>query len=455
MAALKIPSRRLFLRHALCASAAFGAPFAVRPGRAQAAAPLNLLTVFVPDGVVPGLWYPKGGETGFSLGEMSDPLVPVQEHCVFFQGLSMYGGEPSHPGGTRKVLTATGPQSLDVVVGQKLKGAAPFESIQLGVASNFENGSGTVSFVGPGQEAKPDDNPLNAFKRLFGQEAPGGGGGTPGSMGGADVDLLQKQKKSILDVVAADLQALQNKLGSAERNRLDRHLQSVRDVEARLAGLGMPPGGGGGIAACDPMAFNQGGYRNDMAYYPQTYHKVENFETVGQLQTDLAVLALACGLTRAVTIMWSHAVSPTKIASIGGTIGNHDASHYGTNPQSTTGRQYVANRRWFMGRFAGLVQTLKATPYGDGTLLDHTVVLLCSDINDGDLHDHRSLPFVVAGGARAGIRGGRFLDYTGKGQGGQNETHAKLLVSIARALGDPVDTFGYTAMGSGGLAGFV
>ena len=167
---------------------------------------------------------------------------------------------------------------------------------------------------------------------------------------------------------------------------------------------------------------------------------------------DLAVLALSCGLSRVVTLMWSHAVSPTKIPGVT-TIGNHDSSHYGTNPGSATGMQFIANRRWYMEQFAGLVQRMKATPYGDSNLLDHTVVYLCSDINDGDLHDHRSMPFVLAGGSKAGLRTGRFLDFTSKGQGGQNETHAKLLVSIARGLGDPIDSYGYTAMGTGGLAG--
>jgi hypothetical protein len=93
----------------------------------------------------------------------------------------MYAGEPTHPGGTKKVLTATAPQSLDIYLGQKLKGSLPFDSLQLGVASNFENGSGAVSFIGKGQEVKPDDNPLNVFSRLFGGAAPSNptGGGAP------------------------------------------------------------------------------------------------------------------------------------------------------------------------------------------------------------------------------------------------------------------------------------
>jgi hypothetical protein len=94
---------------------------------------------------------------------------------------------------------------------------------------------------------------------------------------------------------------------------------------------------------------------------------------------------------------------------------------------------------------------MKRTPYGDSNLLEHTVIYLNSDINDGDLHDHRQIPFVLAGGSKAGLRGGRFLDFTSQGAGGQNETHAKLLVSIARSFGVAVDSYGYTAGGTGPL----
>jgi hypothetical protein len=443
-------SRRSFLHRAIATGAALELPLLGRTRRAQAAAPLNFVSVFVPDGVVPGLWYPQGSETSFTLPTMSEPLSVIKNDCIFFEGVGMPGGEPTHPGGTKKVLTATAPQSLDVFLGQKLKGSAPFDSIQLGVATNFENGSGSFSFIGTGQEVKPDDDPLNVFNRLF------GGGALPGGTGGggmAEVDLRQKQKKSILDVMRADLTALQSRLGGAEKSRLDTHLQSLRDVEMRLNGLVMPPAGGGGapVPACDASGFNRGGYRNVDTGYPKSYHKAENFAVIGQLQTDLMVLALSCGLTHVSTLMWSHAVSPTKVPGLNGNLGNHDASHYGVNPAGANALLFVKYRRWFMERFAELVQRLKAIPYGDSNLLDHTVLFLCSDINDGDLHDHNQMPFVLAGGARAGLRGGRFLSYKGQGMGGKNETHAKLLVSIARSLGVAVDSYGYTAMGTGPL----
>jgi hypothetical protein len=463
-------SRRSFLARAIASGAALELPFIFRPGRANAAAPLNFLSIFVPDGVVPKLWYPTGSETNFTLGEMSAPLGGIKNDCIFFAGVGMPGGEPTHPGGAKKVLTATAPQSLDIFLGQRLKGSAPYDSIQLGVASNFENGSGSVSFIGTAQEVKPDDDPLNVFNRLFGDgpitPSPTPAPGVPPASGPAPApaaDLRARQKKSILDAMKGDLTALQARLGNSEKARLDLHMQSLREVEMRVNALLMPPaaapgpsappaGGGGGGAPAPRRgescgSFNPMGYQNVDSGYPKTFHKNENFALVGQLQTDLLVQALSCGLTHSASLMWSHAVSSTKIPGVG--IGNHDASHYGV--QVFPGMNYTKCRRWFMDRFAELITRMKRTPYGDGNLLEHTVVYLHSDINDGDLHDHRQIPFVLAGGSKAGLRGGRFLDYTGQGTGGANETHAKLLVSIARSLGVAVDSYGYTAGGTGPL----
>ena len=434
-------SRRNLLGSAIAAGAILDWPLL---GRARAAAPLNVIIVFVPDGIVPSLWFPTGTETSFTLPTMSQPLSAIQSDCVFLQGIAMYAGEPSHPGGTKKVITATGPQSLDVFLGQKLKGSAPFDSVQLGVASTFENGSGTISYEGPGQQVVPDDNPLNAFDRLFAGVKPSA---APMTMTGPD--LAARQRQSVLDAITGDLTSLQMKLGTTEKARLDSHLQFLRDIEAR-ATMTIAPS-----AACDVNSFNKVGFQvpaNDYDY-PKVYHKPENFLTVGQLQMDLAVLALSCNLTRVVSLMWSHAVSPTKIASLMTTLGNHDASHYGTDPMSDNARQFVLYRRWFMDRFVSLVQALKRVPSGSGTLFDNTILLMGSDIGDGDLHEQNNVPFIVAGGVNTGLRRGRYLDFTKKGMGGQNETHAKILVSIARATGVMIDSFGYTAMGTGPLPG--
>jgi hypothetical protein len=303
-------TRRSFLGRSIATGAVMDLPFLGRARPASAAPLYNVIFVFVPDGIVPSLWHAKGTETDFTLPAMSEPLNAIRNDSVFLEGITMYAGEPTHPGGTKKVITATGPQSLDVFLGGKLKGSAPFDSLQLGVQSNFENGSGSISYVGLGQELKPDDNPLNVFDRVFAGAKPGTGGGAPGG-----IDLVARQRKSILDAIRGDLTSLQAKLGAAEKSRLDIHLQSLRDVEQRATTMMITPTG----PACDVASFNKGGFvvpANDYNY-PKVYDKPENFAIVGQLQMDLTVLALSCNMTRVVTLMWSHAVSPTKIPGWG------------------------------------------------------------------------------------------------------------------------------------------
>jgi Protein of unknown function (DUF1552) len=190
--------------------------------------------------------------------------------------------------------------------------------------------------------------------------------------------------------------------------------------------------------------FDTRGFKvNPMDYYPKTYHIESNFQMMGEMQMDLMALALSCGVTRVGAIQWSHPVSPTKVPGV--TVGNHDASHMGGAP-------FTAAKVWFMQQFVYLINKLKGYQEMDGTLLDNTVVLLCTELGDGALHDHVSVPFVLVGGKNLGLATGRSLDYSKQAQG-ENQPHSKLLVSIAKAMGASIDSFGYTGHGTGGLDG--
>jgi hypothetical protein len=416
------------------------APFAQLPAlrKARAAAPKRALFVYVPDGCIPDRWHPQGSETNFTLPEMSAPLERVKQHLIFLEGLTMYAGGATHEGGIAKVLTGVSPKSIDVFLGEELGGSTAHRSLQLGVGATFQNGSGSMSFIGEGQPVNPDDDPLNAFTRVFGSVAGVGGGS-------AAAELAQRRKKSVLDASVADLEALKRKLGTTEKEKLDVHLDSLRELERRLTG-------GGGSASCDTGGFNDTGFEViETDYYPKTYHKEENFKRVGKMQMDLATLALSCGSTNVVSLMWSHAVSPTHIGETGVTTANHDASHYG-DPNSQNAKDFIKLKRWFMEQFAYLVDKLANTPDQGGSLLDNTLVLLCSELGDGNSHDHDSVPFVLAGKAGGALKPGRYLNYTGK-NGGENEPHTKLLVSVAHAMDVPIDSFGFTGKGKGGLSG--
>ena len=408
--------------------------------RARAAAAKRVLFVYVPDGCIPDRWHPTGSETAFTLSPMTEPLAPIQKHLVFLDGLTMYAGGATHEGGIAKLLTGVSPKSLDIFLGEQLGKSTPHRSLQLGVGATFEAGRPTMSFIGENQPVNPDDDPLNAFTRVFGAVA-GGGDATAQA-------AATRQRKSVLDTAVADLSALKQRLGKDEREKLDIHLESLRELEGRITGAATAARG------CSAGGFNPTGFKvSPTDYYPKTYHKEENFRLIGELQMDLAVRALSCGATNVVSLAWSHAVSPTHLRETGVTTGNHDASHY-VDPGIPNAKDFVTLKRWFMGRFVSLVQKLEARRDDGGTLLDNTLVVLVSELGDSNRHDHERVPFVLAGRAGGALKTGRYLDYRRK-NAGENEPHSKLLVSIANAVGVPIDSYGFTGKGKGPLPGLL
>jgi len=220
-------------------------------------------------------------------------------------------------------------------------------------------------------------------------------------------------------------------------------MDALREVERRMTGAGEA------LGACPTDSFNRAGFSVPPEYngYPSFENREENFEQVGQLQMDLAVLALACDVTRVVALQWSHPVSPTRMEFTGSTQRHHDASHYG-NADSETAQNFVLLQNYYAVRLAYLMNALRARPDGDGTLLDNTLIVLFSEMGDSNLHNHENMPFILAGGAGGALSTGRYLDFP-------KEPHSKLLVSIANAMDVPVTRFGFAEMGEGGLPGLL
>lgn len=435
-----IQNRRSFLR--MLGAAGVASPLALTLGRNAMAGgnDVKVMFVYVPDGVIPSLWHPTGGTTDFTLPQMTAPLEPIRDHLVFVRGCKMYAGGATHEGGVAKLLTGDGPQSLDVFLGDQIGSGTPHKSIQLGVATNFQNGSGSMSYIGPGQQVAPDDNPLSAFDRLFG-DLGGGEAPPPGP------DWAKIRSTRVIDRSLDDLNRLRTRLGTTERDKLDIHLAALQEVEAQIKGTV--------THSCDQVVWNTEGFAvSETDYYPKTWEKEEHFALVGKLQMDLAVLALSCGVTRVSSLMWSHPVSPTRVPGIGATAANHDASHYGSDLGGPLALDYIAHKRFFCEQLVYLVQRMQEIPDGDGTLLDNTILFMGTDINDGNQHDHNDMPFVLAGRAGGQLETGRSLDYRGTA-GGEDEAHSKLLVSIANMAGVPIEEFGYTGKGTGGLPGLL
>ena len=180
--------------------------------------------------------------------------------------------------------------------------------------------------------------------------------------------------------------------------------------------------------------------------YPPKIHLDEHYQTIGRLQMDLITQAFSCDMTRVASLMWSHPVSPLRVEGID--QGHHDTSHYGAT-DSQVADKFVQYKQYHMRQFRYLIENLASRTDTDGnSLLHNTVIFLCSELGDSNAHDHRNMPFILAGNAGGALQTGRYVDFGG-------DAHSKLLVSIANMMDVNIDRFGYTGHGTGGLPGLL
>lgn len=448
MSLLDRPRRRDLLKTVggLCVGGPLGA---LLPRYASAAGGVaeRVIFFYFPDGVAgssqngdPSKWHATGSETSFSLPEQTAPLEPWRDECVFFRGLSMGGTDAgSHPGGAQKLLTARdhgNGESIDQYLSRTVGSSSPWRHLYLGVQANADGASGDkhITYPTAGVPIPPEDDPRRAFELLFGT-APGGSPGTsPGTATGPAPDPVQG---SVIDTVMEDLASLRARLGTLESAKLDLHLDALRQMEQRIGGL--PPTGGVDDASCDEPSVDMTGVSDGGLYAP------ESFGDLLRAQMDLMVLAMACGMTRVGTIQASHHTSELIMSRIPGTsfhdpgfdMRSHQASHYGAShdPGNDLYTAFSAQRAWWAEQFGALIGRLAAIPEGDGTMLDHSVLVLCTEVCDGNTHSHDDMPFVLAGRAGGRISTGRLLD---RGY----RRHGDLWASVAHAMGDPIAGFG-------------
>jgi hypothetical protein len=445
------PSRRSAL--ALLGGAALAAPFynLVRPtvARASGGNAKRILFFYYPDGVPgqsqngePSAWHPTGSTFDFQLGPAAAPLERWKAKSVFFRGLSMGPTDAgSHPGGAKKLLTATdggNGESIDQYLSRTVGGSAFWRHLYLGAQATIGNASGDKHVVYPsaGQSIPPEDDPRRAFQALFGVANPGGGAPAPDPGGAVVIDPV---RASVIDKVLGDLTSLKARLGRVESARLDMHLDALREVENRLGGAQVDEGEVVAAASCQSPSIDTGGFGDATLYDPSA------FPAILKAQLDLAVLATACGLTRVVTIQASTHTSELVMSRFAGSemydpgydMRSHQASHYGAshNPQSREYNAYVQQRAWWAAQYAYLLERLDSLPDGDGTMLDSSIVVCCTEVCDGNTHLHDDMPFVVSGGACGRISTGRMLDVGYR-------RHGDLWAALATAMGQRTDSFG-------------
>ena len=375
-------------------------------------------------------------------------LQPYRDKCVFFRGLSMGADRQRQPSRRREEAAHRDrrrqrhlDRSAARVDGRR---GDPFRLLYLGAQANVNNASGDkhISYVAPGFTTPPDDDPVAAFTRVFGASGTttGGGGG-----GGGSGDRT-------LGAPAVACSTTRRPSSTALEDEARRH----REDEARPA----PRGGARGRDA-DPGARRRRWWRwrRRRARQPSidatgldasTLYAPERFPQILRAQIDLMVQAMACGLTRVGVIQASHHTSElimsrfmnTQMYDPGFDMRSHQASHYGAShdPSHREYKAFAQQVRWWVEQFAYSARAARGASRGQGTMLDHSLVLLCSEIADGNTHLHDDMPFVLAGGGGGTIRTGRLLDVGYR-------RHGDLLVAIANAMGDGIGNFGDASSG--------
>lgn len=401
-------NRRDFLR---CASAGvLTAPLMRLSGRAAHAAvsgpAQRLLVLFTPNGTIHEHWRPTGSEKDFSFasGTILEPLSKLRSDLLILDGMDFSTGD-NHEGGMAAMLTAGGLDSVDQYIARQIGAESRFSSLELGVQTSAWGGNvQTRMAYNSGSMVTPDDSPESVWSRLFGDVG--------------DEDLLAR-RQAVLDLTRAELNDLHGRLGAAERERLDIHLDSLESIERSLSG------------SCEGVVS------------PGTFSTTDNdaFPDTAAAQIDLAVQALACDATRVVSIQMSHTVGPVAFTWEGISEGHHTLSH-ASDTDADSVDKFVTCERWFAEQFAAIVQQLKETadPITGAPLLDTTLVLWAKELGDGRLHTCVNVPWILAGSGGGFFTTGRYLDLGGA-------THDAVLTSICQSFGLSNTTFGSGSAG--------
>lgn len=453
-------SRRLHRRTLLRGGAgiAIALPFleAMTPrlARGQAASPpLRFGIFFSSCGVIESNWLPTGGETDFALdGTSLAALEPHKSDIVVLHGLDaetsyMQSGN-EHDLAMAHMLTAmrmrgsqvgraghivdgtAGGPSIDQAIAAAIGGETKLRSLELGVGSTITDLEPLVirmSYGGPGDPRTPMDDPQQVFARLFGD----------GESSEDEIQRLHRQRRSVLDAVLAEFDGVNATLGYDDRQKLELHATAIRDIEHQLD---LGDTSGCQVPSSPPAVTTE---VFDCVRDERPGKCLASYPEIGKAQMDLMVLAFACDSSRVVSLQWSTAES-TIVHSQLNITGEHHLMSHDINANSGS---LTSINTWYAEQFAYLLTELKKIPEGDGTLLDSLLLFWPNELSQGEIHNRRGLPYLLAGHAGGQLETGRFLQY-------QRTPHNQLYASFLNLFGVPASGFGEADF-PGTLAGLV
>ncbi len=277
----------------------------------------------------------------------------------------------------------------------------PIGSCDNGFACVYQN---NLSWSTPTTPLPSEGNPRIVFERLFGD------GGSA-----ADQRAALRRSGSILDWVTDDMARLQRELGAGDRNKVSQYLDTVRELERRIQ------------KAEEKTA------ESPLPDLERPVGVPASYAEHAKLMFDLQVLALQGDVTRVITHQLARETSTRTYPEIGVSEAHHPTSHHTNNPEKLA--KLAKINAYHVSLFAYFLEKLKATPDGDGSLLDHTMYLYGSGMGDPDVHDHVNLPIIVAGGGAGKHKGGRHIKYD------QPTPLANLHLTLLEKVGVHLDSF--------------
>jgi hypothetical protein len=395
--------------------------------RTAASSKSRLSCIYVPHGATMDKWTPAAEGKGFEFTEILAPLEKYRDriNVVSNTGHAAAAGVNSDAGAdhTRSAavfLSGAHPlrekvevgTTIDQIVAQKLGQDTPLPSIELsieevalscgaGYACAYAN---TISWRTPTQPMPMENNPQVVFKRLFGD--------------GSNTEQRKERRteaRSILDSVMNSVASLQKDLPATDKATLGDYLENVREIERR-------------VQKADQQM------NADFEIPASPVGVPDALDDHFKLMFDLQVLAFRAEITRVATMMYARDTSGAVYAPTGVRDGFHVASHH-SNGRANMDKFALINK-YHVELLAYFLERLKSTPDGDGSLLDHSMVLYGSSMSNGNQHDHDPLPLILAGGASGKLEGGRHIKTA------QHTPASNLLLSMLNTLGVPASAHG-------------
>ena len=377
-------------------------PAATALEKTPAKAVRRLGFVFMPMGCDQSRWTPGSEGTLDELSPILDSLSPVKDRLTVLTNMELANAYPgSHATSNSSFLSAAKAKhtegndyylgtTVDQVAAKQIGHQTQLPSLELSMdllqtVGQCDNGYACVyqnnlSWSSPTTPLPSEAHPRIVFETLFGE------GGS-----NAERQAALRKRASLLDAFNSDIARLKRKLGPSDRQKVDHYLDTVREVERRIQ-----------RAEADAT-------ENPLPDLDRPVGVPAAYAEHARLMFDLQMLAWQGDITRIITFQLARETSNRTYPEIGVPDPHHPISHHGNDPDKIARMAKI--NAFHVSLFAEFLQKLKETPDGDGSLLDHSLLLYGSGIGNPNIHDHTNLPVIVAGGAAGGMKGNRHIRY--------------------------------------------